>query len=173
MHQRPDPSEYAPFYAGYVAALPEDDIVRTLEVEMHRTLALLASIPPERETHRYAPGKWSVREVVGHIVDAERVFGVRALTFARADAGPLPAFDENRWAEVSNAHDRPLADIAAEFEALRRSHLLMARGLEPASLLREGTASGTPVTVRALLWIMAGHERHHRRILEDRYLGDR
>lgn len=171
MHQRPDPSEYAPFYAGYVAALPEGDIVRTLEVEMHRTLALLASIPGERETHRYAPGKWSVREVVGHVIDAERVFGVRALTFARADAGPLPAFDENRWAEVSSAHDRPLVELAAEFEALRRSHLLMARGLAGDALLREGIASGRPVTVRALLWIMAGHERHHRGVLEARYLG--
>ncbi len=173
MHVRPDPSEYNPFYATYVDALPDGDIVRTLESEMHRTLAVAASVPPDRETHRYAPGKWSIREVLGHVTDAERVFGLRALTFARGDGGPLPGFDENRWAAVSNAHERPLAEIAEEFEALRRSHLLMARGLEPASLLREGTASGKPVTVRALLWIMAGHERHHRRILEDRYLGDR
>lgn len=170
MVQRPDSAEFAPFYAGYVAALPDGDILRTLEVEMHHTLALLASISGERETHRYAPGKWSVRELVGHIVDAERVFGVRALTFARGDAGPLPSFDENGWAEVSNAHDRPLAGLAAEFEALRRSHLLMARGFEGDAFLREGIASGKTVTVRALLWIMGGHERHHRQILESRYL---
>jgi uncharacterized damage-inducible protein DinB len=171
MHQRPDPSEYNAYYAPYVDALPDGDIVRILEAEMHRTLALLASVPPELETRRYAPGKWSVREVMGHIADAERVFGLRALTFARGDAGPLPAFDEKRWAEVSNAHDRPLPELAAEFEALRRSHLLLARSLDGEMLLREGIASGNPVTVRALLWIMAGHERHHRSILEDRYLG--
>lgn len=170
MIPRPTSEEYPPFYRAYVETLEEGDGLQHLEEGLARTLALVAAVPPEREQHRYAPAKWSLREVLGHVVDAERVFGVRALTFARGDGGPLPSFDENDWARSSNAHHRPLSELAAEFETLRRSHLLMFRGFAPEMFLREGVASGGRVTVRGLVWIMAGHEAHHRRVLEARYL---
>lgn len=171
MITRPAPDEFAPFYAPYIGALQEDDALEALEHGLQAMTSLLASVPPEREDFRYAPGKWSIREVVGHILDGERVFATRALTFARGDEGPLPAFDENVWARHSNAGSRPVADLAEEFALLRRANIAMIRSLPEDAPLRRGTASGHPVSVRAVLWIMAGHEAHHRRILEERYLG--
>jgi len=171
MLERPAPGEFAPFYGTYIRSVPDGDILRTLEVELHRTLALLASVPPALETQSYAPGKWTVREVVGHLIDAERVFGVRALTFARRDPGPLPGFHEDAWASASNAGARPLSELAGEFQAVRTGHLFLLRGLDGEAGTREGTASGAGVTVRALAWIMAGHQIHHRVVLQERYLG--
>lgn len=171
MIARPASDEFAPFYAPYVAALPGDDALAALEEGLHRMNTLLASVPTDREDYRYAPEKWSVRELVGHIVDAERVFATRALTFARGDAGPLPSFDENAWALHSNAGSRPLADLAEEFSLLRGATIAMARGFTDEALVRRGVASGKEVSVRALLWITAGHEAHHRRVLAERYLG--
>jgi uncharacterized damage-inducible protein DinB len=171
MIARPAPDEYAPFYGTYINALDGEDAVATLVEGMEGMTAVLATVPADREEYRYAPGKWSVREVVGHILDAERVFAVRALTFARGDAGPLPGFDEDGWAAHSNAGSRPLADLAKEFALVRGSNVSMARGFTDEALLRTGVASGKTVTVRALLWIMAAHEAHHRRLLAERYLG--
>lgn len=170
MIPRPAPGEFAPFYAPYIEALQGDDALELLTQGRRQMLDLVAGVPPERETFRYTPEKWSVREVLGHIVDAERVFAIRALTFSRDDAGPLPGFDEDHWAAASNAGSRPLSDLAAEFDALRLSNLAMVRGLPGEALLRTGVASGQRVSVRALLWIMAGHADHHRRILRERYL---
>ena len=171
MIPRPASDEFAPFYAPYVGALQEEDALAALESGLHEMTSLLASVPADREEYRYAPGKWSIREAVGHIVDAERVFSTRALTFARGDAGPLPSFDEGVWAHHSNAGSRPLAELAEEFSLVRRATIALARGFTEEAVLRRGVASGHPVTVRAILWITAGHEAHHRRVIAERYLG--
>ena len=171
MITRPASDEFAPFYAPYVGALQEEDALSALESGLHQMTSLLASVPADREEYRYAPGKWSIREAVGHIVDAERVFSTRALTFARGDEGPLPSFDEGVWAHNSNAGSRPLAELAEEFSLVRRATIALARGFTEEAVLRRGVASGHPVTVRAILWITAGHEAHHRKVIAERYLG--
>lgn len=171
MITRPAPDEFAPFYAPYIGALEDEDVLDAMQRGLEAMTSLLESVPRDREEFRYAPGKWSVREAVGHILDGERVFATRALTFARGDEGPLPSFDENVWARHSNAGGRPLGDLAGEFSLLRRANIVMARSLPDEALMRRGTASGQSVTVRAVLWILAGHEAHHRRVIAERYLG--
>jgi len=167
---RPLPSEYQPYYARYVDQVPAGDILDRLEMELETTLALLASIGPELETYRYEPDKWSVREVVGHLIDVERTFGYRALCFARCDPAPLPSMDQDLWASHSAADSRSLDSLGDEFAHLRRGHVAMFRGLEPDAWRRRGTASEYSFTVRCLPFILAGHEIHHRRVLERRYL---
>jgi hypothetical protein len=167
---RPASSEYAPFYGGYVGAVPDGDFLPLLERQGSETVALLRAVSEKTSQHRYAPGKWSIREVVGHLTDAERVFTYRALSFARGDATPLPSFDENTWAATSNADRRPLADLIGDFEAVRAATLALLRGFDEEQFARAGIASGHQVTVRALAYIVAGHERHHVRILRERYL---
>jgi hypothetical protein len=169
---RPSPEEHAPYYGRYIALVEGDDPVAALERELDETLALLAGVPADRETFKYGPDKWSVRQVVGHMIDTERVFGYRAMRFARGDATPLPGFAENDFTPASGHHERPLADLAAELADLRRSHVRMFRGLPADAWGRMGVANDQPISVRALAFIMAGHERHHRSILRERYLGD-
>jgi uncharacterized damage-inducible protein DinB len=132
---------------------------------------LLASVPPEKEEHRYAPGKWSVREVVGHLIDSERTFAFRCLWMARAAPDPLPSFEQDAWARMSNAGSRPLAELAEEWAAVRRDLVLMLRSLDEEASARAGVASGRSFTVRSFPWIIAGHELHHRTGLERDYLG--
>ena len=169
MNTRPDPSEFAPFYAGYVALVTEGEILRVLETQAADLKRLTGKFVPEREQHRYAPGKWSVREVVGHITDAERVFGFRAFCFSRGDRNPLPGFDENDYVAQSGFDRRDLADLADDFGHIRQVNLAALRLLDEEAWLRTGTASGKPVSVRALAYIMAGHVRHHLNILSTRY----
>jgi hypothetical protein len=167
--QRPGPDEYAPFYAGYVSLVPESDALAVLEAQPSELRALAAAQPAARESHRYAPGKWSVREVFGHLTDGERVFGYRAFCISRGDQASLPGFDEQSYIAGSDYDRVPLAELAADFEALRQSNLRVLRRLDPAAWARSGTANGTPVTVRALAFVMAGHVRHHLGVLRDRY----
>ena len=166
---RPSPSEYAPFYGGYVATVPDGDFLNLLEQQGRETAALLATVPAGREDHRYAPGKWSIREVLGHVTDAERVFCYRALHFARAADTALPPFDENAWAEISSAGRRPLGEQLKEFASVRAATLSLFRGFNAEELARSGVASNHPVSVRALAFIIAGHERHHVKILREKY----
>jgi uncharacterized damage-inducible protein DinB len=167
---RPGPGEYAPFYAGYVAAVPEGDVVEHLAAQAEAMRALLEEVGEARAGHRYAQGKWSVREVVAHVVDAERVFAYRLLRFARADETPLPGFDQNEYAAHSGADGRTLAELADEHAAVRGASLALVRGLPPEAFARGGEASGHRMTVRALVHVIAGHEAHHLRILRERYL---
>jgi PhnB protein len=167
--ERPQETEYASFYAGYVALVPETGILAVLEEQVDEVLALAAHVPPEREGHRYAEGKWSLRQVMGHLVDAERVFGYRAFCFSRGERAALASFDENAYVAEAPSEGVPLRDLAQEFALVRRSNLAFLRRLRPAEWGRTGTASGHPVTVRALAWIMAGHPRHHLTILRERY----
>jgi hypothetical protein len=167
--ERPTETEYAPFYAGYVTLVPETDILGVLAGQAAEIRRLAASVPAGRESHRYAEGKWSIRQVLGHLVDAERVFGYRAFCISRGEQAALPSFDENEYVRAARSDATPLRDLADELALVRESNLVVLRRLEPAEWVRVGTASGKPVTVRALAFIMAGHPRHHVRILGERY----
>ena len=167
---RPDPSEYASFYAGYIALVPEGELLDLLEQQGDATLALLAAVPEARGGFAYAPGKWTLKEVLGHVADAERVFSYRALRFARGDTTPLASFDEKAWVPSSGARARSLAALLDELRAVRAATLALLRGLPPGVDLRRGTASGNEISVRALAWIVAGHERHHLKLIRERYL---
>jgi hypothetical protein len=166
---RPGEGEYAPFYAGYVALVPETDILSVLERQAAELRELAASVPADRETFRYAEGKWSIREVMGHLIDGERVFGYRAFCISRGEKAGLPSFDENEYVAGARSNAVPLRELADELVLVRASNLAFLRRLEPREWERTGTASGKPVTVRALAWVMAGHPRHHVRILRERY----
>jgi hypothetical protein len=167
MH-RPQPAEYAPNYEKYLALVPEEDILAVLEGQLPETLALLRPVPESQGGRRDPPYTWSVKEVVGHLTDAERIFGYRALRFARGDATPLATFDENAFVRVADFDRVPLQDLVGEFEALRRSHLFLLRNLSEPAWSRHGKASDNDVSVRALAYIMAGHVRHHTAILRQR-----
>ncbi len=168
--QRPQPSEYEEYYSLYVNQVPDGDILQILSHGVRRTAALLSGLPAEWETYRYEPGKWSVREVVGHVIDVERVFAYRALSIARADPAPLPGMDQDVWSAASNAADRPLARQLEDLTRARASSIAMFESFDGAVWEATGTASGYPFTVRTFPWILAGHETHHRRVLEERYL---
>jgi len=170
LSQRPAPTEYIPSFAGYVSLVPVGDVLETMEQQLGDTLDLLRTIPPEKADYRYAPDKWSIKEVIGHVSDTERVFCYRALRFSRADTTPLPAFDENEYVRRANFGDRTLVDLAAEFEAVRFSTLHFFRSLDDDALQRRGVANNNGFTVRAIAYIIAGHERHHVKILRERYL---
>jgi hypothetical protein len=171
MMPRPNSTEYNPDFGKYVALVPEEDILPALASQLEDTLALLRPVPEAQGNVRHPPYTWSVKEVVGHVTDCERVFGYRALRFARGDATPLAGFDENDYARAAESDRRPLADLVSEFEALRRSHLGMFGSLPEAAWLRSGTANGNSVSVRALAYVIVGHVRHHTAILRRRLSG--
>jgi hypothetical protein len=170
MH-RPSSSEYPAECAGYVALVPEDDIVKTLEEQLTEVLGLLRPVAETQGNVRHQPYTWSVKEVVGHLTDCERIDGYRALRFARGDIAPLPGCDENADALAANSDRCRLADLVSEFEAVRRSHLWLLRHLPAVAWTRSGQANGHSVSVRALAYIMAGHVRHHAAILRRRLAG--
>lgn len=169
--RRPDEEEYQPYYAGYVARVPDGDIVAILATQIDDTLALLRELSDEQALHAYAPGKWSIKEVIGHIADAERVFAYRALRFGRGDATPLAGFDETSYTPAGRFDERPLASLTAELVTVRRATVALFAGLPTDGWTRGGTANDARITVRALAWIAAGHELHHRDILARRYVG--
>jgi hypothetical protein len=166
---RPDATEYAPFYSAYVAGVPEDDVVPVLRESGREIVAALAAIPEARGGFRYAPDKWSVREVVGHLIDAERIFGYRALRLARADATPLPGFEENDYVRSAGSDARTLADLVDELRAVREGTARLFASLPDEAWSRRGIVNGREVSVRALAYITAGHARHHLRVLRERY----
>jgi uncharacterized damage-inducible protein DinB len=168
--RRPTDKEFASFYAGYIGLVPDGDLLHTLEQQMRDTQALLRPIGEDKSRFRYAAGKWSVRDVVGHMADSERVFTYRALRFARRDATPLPGYDEKAWGEGSSAHSRTLASLLDDFQTLRAATLSLFRGFSEEEWGRAGTANNVAITVRALGYVVAGHERHHVKILTERYL---
>jgi hypothetical protein len=169
-YDRPDPSEYAAFYAGYIARVPDDDLVGALEANLEEFVRTIGAVAEVRGGFAYAPGKWTLKEVIGHVIDAERVFSYRAMRIARGDETPLPGFDEKAWVPQSGANDRTIADLLAELRTVRAATIALLRHLPTDSVTRRGTASGNGVTVRALAWIIAGHPIHHLGILRERYL---
>jgi len=166
---RPEASEYAPFFAGYVALVAGDAPVPVLEAQARTVAETFTSVGDESAGFRYAPGKWSVREVLGHCIDTERVFTYRALAFARGEQAPLPRFDEDAYAANAGHDGIPLEELVAEFGHVRAATVAMLRHLPAAAWSRVGAASGNAISVRALAFIMAGHVQHHLGILRDRY----
>lgn len=165
---RPESNEYAPFYANYVSLVPDGNILITLENQLPQTLALLAR--PEADGDlRYAPGKWSVKESLGHVIDAERVFSYRAMRIARNDKTPLAGFEQDDYVKYGPFGHCTLAGLVEEFAAVRKATVLMFRALDEASWTRRGVASNNEVTVLALAYMIAGHELHHRRIFQQNY----
>lgn len=169
--RRPERAEHADYYGGYIDLVPDGDILETLREQLGDTLALLMGVPEEMETHRYAEGKWSLREVVGHLIDTERVFAFRALAIARADGVDLPGMEQDEWVAASAADSRHLGEMGQEWAALRRANIHMFTSMDEATGMRVGRASGFDFTVRSFPWIIAGHELWHRRLIERDYLG--
>jgi uncharacterized damage-inducible protein DinB len=167
---RPAPTEYAPALGAYIATVPEGDLLQLLEDQRRETQGLLGGLSEAQAVHRYAPGKWSIKQVAGHLMDAERVFAYRALRFARGDATPLAGFDEQAWVPPARFDARPLTGIAVELDAVRRATIALLRSFDAETLARRGTANGKEISVRALAYVIAGHERHHLAILRERYL---
>lgn len=168
--KRPEKSEYAEFYAGYVSLVEETDIVSALQTQLTEMEILFAEMSPEKADYRYAPGKWSVKQLLGHINDGERVFAYRALRFARNDQTPLPGFDQDVFMENSNFDDRAIADLLEEFLYLRQANNIFFKTLDEKAWDNTGTASNAPVSVRAIAYVMVGHVRHHVNILRAHYL---
>jgi hypothetical protein len=166
----PGPDEYPPAYQGYVREAAGSDLLATLENEVRSAVPFLRDIPPGKVDHRYRPEKWSVKEVVGHVIDCERVFAYRALAIARGDTTPQPGFDEGEYARTCGAGARDLNDLIMEFELVRLANLAFFRALPPQAWDRRGTANEATFSVRGLAAIIAGHGRHHMDVLRERYL---
>ena len=167
---RPDPSEYNAYYGRYISLVPDGSIVERLRDQIQETLGILRSLPEARGDHRYAAGKWSIKEMIGHVVDAERVFTYRALRIGRGDETPLPGFEQDDYVKNGRFEARTLRHLVDELETVRKGTVLLLEGLDDDAMMRMGTASGFPVSVRALAYITAGHELHHRNVLKERYL---
>ena len=170
-HHRPEAADYFEYYERYVQLVPNGDVTETLADQWEETEAFLASIPAEKEEFRYAPGKWSLREVVGHLIDTERVFAFRSLWIARAAEGEMPSMDQDEWGKTCGAGTRMLADLTDEWRTLRASNIQLFRSFDDEAWMRVGVASGFEFKVRTFPWIIAGHELHHRALLKRDYLG--
>lgn len=169
-YDRPRPSEFDPFYAGYIDSVPAGDVLTTLTQQADDLRSLLTPLPAATWRHRYAPAKWSVAEVLGHLCDAERILSYRALRFARGDRTPVPGFEENDYVPMGRFDDRAPHSLLAEFGMVRSATLALFRHLPDDAPERTGTANGAGISVRALLYIITGHQRHHGQILRQRYL---
>lgn len=168
---RPDTDEYAPYYGTYISEVTGSDALPTLIGQRSSTASFLAGIPETKAGYRYAPGKWTLREVIGHLSDSERIFAYRLLRFARGDETPLASFDENAYVPAGEFERRSLADVAREFAAVRDATLALVSGLDEVRLARRGLASGKAMSARAIAWVIAGHETHHLRVIREKYLG--
>lgn len=167
---KPSPQDYAPFYDTYISKIGDGNIIDILETQMHSTRALAQSITADKAGYAYAPGKWTIKEVWGHMADTERVMAYRLLRFARNDANELKGFDQDEYMANSRFNNRSLDDLADEFMALRQANLYLFKSLNDEEKKRGGMANGKHVSVNALLYIIAGHERHHVGIINERYL---
>lgn len=166
---RPESTEYAAFYETYVSLIPGKDILGALETQRLQTMQLFAGRSERDGNFRYAPGKWTVKEVLGHVLDAERIFTYRALRIARADQKPLQGFEQDDFVRVAGSNERTLGDLTEEFALVRGASIALFRSLRDEAWERRGVASNNEVTVRALAYITAGHELHHRHVVEERY----
>ena len=168
--KRPGPGDCDPYFLGYSDRIDEEaDILEALEEQTALVHGALARLPRERWSHRYAAGKWSVREVLGHLIDCERVFALRALWFARKGEGEMPGFSEDGFVAAGGFEERAVGELLVEYDTVREATLAFYRGLSEEALERSGTANGSRIVVRAFPWILAGHELHHLDVLRERY----
>lgn len=166
---RPGPDEYVGYFARYIDQVPDGDVVTFLESQGNATQKLLSAIGEEKAGYRYAPDKWSIKQVIGHITDAERVFAYRLMAIARGEKQPLPGFDQDEYMETANFDARSLAELSEGQASTRAATLALIRSLDDEAWTRRGVASDNPISARALAWIAAGHERHHLNVLRDKY----
>ncbi len=167
---RPTPDEYPPFYHGYVQKADGADLLQALHLAQDRLRDVLTTVSEEQAGFRYGPDKWSIKEVVQHVIDCERIFTYRALRFARKDITALPGYEENDYAPASEADRRTLGALLHELDVVRASTLLLVQGFPPGALERSGVSNGRPISVRAICWVIAGHSNHHAAVLAERYL---
>jgi len=169
--ERPKPGEYNPYYDKYISLILGPDIVGTLASQLPRTVALLSSLSEQDGELRYAPGKWSLKEALGHLIDTERIMAYRALRIARGDRTPVAGFEQDDYVRDGPHATVRLADLVEEFKSVRAATVALFRNLRDEDWKRQGVANNDDITVRALAYIIAGHELHHRHIFEERYLG--
>ncbi len=167
---RPKSGDYASFYETYVSKIKSDDIVSVLKNSFPENLTFLKGIPPEKWDYQYAAGKWTIKEILVHIIDAERIFSNRALRIARNDKTPLPGFDQDAYAPYMEANERNINALIEEYESVRKASLTLFKNLTDQMWQRDGLASGTHITVLAIAYIIAGHEAHHFGVIRERYL---
>ncbi len=167
---RPQPTEYDPDYEHYVSLVPEDRIVPVLEAQPAELDAMFANVPEERGIYAYAEGKWTVKELLGHLIDGERIFAYRVLRISRGDKTPIEGFEQDGYIEYGFANERSFAHLLREFALVREANVMLFDHLKPDMWKWTGTANEREVSVRALAWTMAGHTRHHMAILNERYL---
>ena len=170
MTTRPDETEYAPHYAKYVARVPDGDIVATLDGQLGALLGLFGTLSEKQGGHAYAPGKWTIKELLGHVIDAERIFAYRAMRIGRNDSTPLPGFEQDEYVANANFNARTLSSLVEEFTAVRQASLQLFKHFSEEEWQRRGTASGKEVSARALAYVVAGHALYHAEILKSRYL---
>ncbi|MGH7647926.1 MAG: DinB family protein [Gemmatimonadaceae bacterium] len=167
---RPDKTEYIEYFDRYISKVPDGDVIELLGAQAGETRAMLGSLSDSDARFRYGPDKWSIKQVVGHLCDTERVMSYRALTFARGDQTVLPSFDENSWVKSSRFDERALSELLDELGAVRAATIALASGLSEDELLRRGRTQSGEYSVRAMVYMIAGHERHHQQILRERYM---
>jgi len=165
-------NEFGPNYKRYIELVAAQDLTDAMEYGSTQTIKLVNSIPPSKYDHSYAPGKWTVKETLLHIIDTERIFAYRALRFARGDSTELPGFEQDDYVPMSKGHQRSFSAIIKEYKSVRQATISLYKSFDEEMLVRIGTASGNPFSVRALGYLIAGHEIHHRQILKERYLED-
>jgi len=165
------PNEYASYYGNYIAQVSDEyTLIEELEISLHRFIKFVQNIPMDKFDFRYAEGKWTIKDIIQHLIDAERVFAYRALRFARNDATELPGFEENDYVNEANGNQRSIMELLTELSAVRHATLLLFKSFNEEQLLRIGIASNNPMSVRALGFVMIGHQNHHQKVFEERYL---
>lgn len=162
--------EYSKFNATYISALENVELFEDLEISLHDFIKFVQNIPMDKFDYRYAEGKWTIKEIIQHIIDTERIFAYRALRISRNDKTPLPGFEENDYANNTDANSRSIQELLSEFSAVRHSNLLMFKSFSDEQLRRIGIASGHEVSVRAIGFLLLGHLKHHQRVFAERYL---
>ncbi|HRI02176.1 MAG TPA: DinB family protein [Pyrinomonadaceae bacterium] len=167
---RPETHEFAPYYNTYISLIEDNAVLPVLDAQTAEIRALLSDLPEEKGTYAYADGKWTIKQLLSHLIDGERIFAYRILRISRGDKTPIEGFEQDDYIETSNANNRSFADLLDEFDHERQANLLLVKNLTGEASLRMGTASNNPVSVRALVYIMAGHVKHHVAILQERYL---
>ncbi|MEH7179820.1 DinB family protein [Neobacillus vireti] len=170
MLQRPTKNEYPVYYVPYVDLVPEADLVQLLQENLQKTITLFEGISEEVSLHRYAPGKWSIKEVLGHISDTERIMSYRLLRVGRGDQTPLAGFNESDYVQAAQTNNLPLKTILEDFKAVRNATITLIQNLPDEAWENKGNANETEITTRAIAYILAGHQMHHCKIVEDRYL---
>lgn len=169
MISRPDPSEYPAYFSLYIDKVPEGDVIALMEQQMEEIRRFFGQMTAEQADYRYAPGKWSIKEILGHLLDGERIFAYRALRFARNDITDLPGFDQDTYVAFGNFQARTMENLLAEYIPLRQSNIVLIKSFSDEVVKRSGTADGRQVSVRALPYVMVGHVIHHITMIRERY----